>query len=75
MNVYWVPYYMQFDKLINVGEVPPFIFAQPDGSLHLPQLSGVKMATGVELTKGCMYKNSPYTGQYEDYIIQDVLAY
>lgn len=70
-----LPSYVQFDELIMVGELAPFIFVQPDGSLHLPQLSGAKTATGVELTKGSMYVNSPYTGQYEDYIVQDVLAH
>nr|MDO8063017.1 alpha/beta hydrolase-fold protein [Candidatus Freyrarchaeum guaymaensis] len=67
--------YEKFDRLIVDGEVEPFIFVQPDGSLHLPHKHGVKDLTGEVQTKGSFYVNSPYTGMYEDYIVYDVVRF
>ncbi|MFX0065771.1 MAG: alpha/beta hydrolase [Candidatus Hermodarchaeota archaeon] len=70
-----LPSYVKFDELITTGELPPFIFVEPDGSLHLPHKLGVKEAWGDVKTKGCFYVNSPFTGNYEDYIVNDVVGY
>ncbi len=67
--------YVKFDELITRGELAPFIFVQPDASLHLPHKDGVKDATRAVRTKGSFYLNSPFTGNYEDYIAKDVLEY
>ena len=63
-----LPSYQLFDKLINQGQLPPLIFAQPDGSLHQPNKFGLTSpGTGQPMTKGSFYVNSPHTGNYEDY--------
>ncbi|MFX1253677.1 MAG: alpha/beta fold hydrolase [Promethearchaeota archaeon] len=70
-----IPSYLLFDELITKGELAPFIFVQPDGSLHLPHKDGARGLTGEVQTKGSFYINSPYSGNYEDYIIKDVIEY
>ena len=71
-----MPSYPMFDELILSGQLPPFIFAQPDGSLHVPHIKGIKdFMTGLPAVKGSFYINSPGTGNYEDYIIKDVTGY
>ncbi|MHA1604931.1 MAG: alpha/beta hydrolase [Candidatus Freyarchaeota archaeon] len=70
-----LPSYAKFDELITQGELAPFIFVQPDGSLHLPNKYGLKNPTGQPETKGSYYLNSPYTGNFEDYITKDVIEY
>jgi hypothetical protein len=70
-----IPSYTWFDELISKGGLEPFIFVQPDGSLHLPQKGDVKDLTGVAETKGSFYINSPFTGKFEDYIVKDVLEH
>jgi S-formylglutathione hydrolase FrmB len=68
--------YHKFDEWILVGEVEPFIFIQPDGSLYLPHMKNVMdMMTGEVALKGSFYVNSPYTGNYESYIVDDVIKY
>ncbi|UCC20824.1 MAG: hypothetical protein JSV62_05970 [Promethearchaeota archaeon] len=68
-------YFEKLDELIKSGELDPFIFVQPDASLHLPQLSGRKDLRGNPFTKGSFFINSPYSGNYMDYIIYDVIDY
>ena len=63
------------DELIKNGDLKPFILVQPDGSLHVPHKDGLKGLTGLPMTKGSFYVNSPYSGNYRDYIIQDVINY
>jgi hypothetical protein len=71
-----MPSYPMFDELIVSGKLPPFIFVQPDASLHIPHMRGIKdFMTGLPAVKGSFYINSPATGNYEDYIIKDVVAY
>jgi len=71
-----MPSYPLFDELIVSGKLPPFIFAQPDGSLHVPHIKGIKdFMTGLPALKGSFYINSPGTGSYEDYIINNVIEY
>lgn len=68
--------YHKFDEWIMAGQVEPFIFIQPDGSLYLPHMKNVKdMMTGEVALKGSFYINSPHTGAYESYIADDVIKY
>lgn len=68
--------YDRFDELISGGDLSPFIFVQPDASLHLPHYKGIiDPATNMHSTKGSFYLNSPHMGRYEDYIISDVVRY
>ena len=64
--------YERFDGLIERGELSPMIFIQPDGSLQQPNIHGIRNITGELLPKGSFYVNSPYTGKYEDYILEVV---
>lgn len=70
-----LPYFEAFDELINNGDLKPFIFVQPDGSLHIPHLDRAKDFRGELQTKGSFYVNSISSGNYMDYIIQDVIDY
>ncbi|MFX0062110.1 MAG: alpha/beta hydrolase [Candidatus Hermodarchaeota archaeon] len=70
-----VPSYLLFDELITKKELSPFIFVQSDASLHLPHKDGARDLTGEVQTKGSFYINSPFTGNYEDYIVKDVIGY
>jgi hypothetical protein len=71
-----MPSYPVFDELIVSGKLSPFIFVQPDASLHVPHMKGIKdFMTGLPAVKGSFYINSPRTGNYEDYIIKDVIGY
>ena len=63
------------DEQIDNGELEPFIFVQPDASLHVPNIDGRKDFKGQLATKGSFYINSPFSGNYRDYIIQDVINY
>lgn len=63
------------DDQINNGALEPFIFVQPDASLHVPNIDGRKDIRGNIATKGSFYINSPFSGNYMDYIIQDVINY
>ena len=63
------------DEQIENGNLAPFIFVQPDASLHVPNKDGRKDLRGQLATKGSFYINSPHSGNYRDYIIQDVINY
>ncbi len=65
----------KLDDLIAKGELAPFIFIQPDGSLHAPHKHGLRDFTRRIMLKGSFYINSPHTGNYRDYIINDVIDY
>lgn len=68
--------YQAIDEAILSGTLSPFILAQPDASLHLPAKGEARdFFTGEIRTKGSFYVNSPYTGNYDDYIIYDVVSY
>ena len=68
--------YKRLDDLINKGEMAPFILAQPDGSLHLPDKDGtLDINTGGPRTKGSFFVNSRNTGNYASYVIDDVVNY
>jgi len=70
-----IPSYEKFDELIIRGDWKPFIFVQPDASLYLPHYLGNKEISGEIKTKGSFYINSPFTGNFADYIIKDVIEY
>ncbi len=68
--------YSTLDALIARGELKPFILVQPDASLYLPHKYGAyDYMTGETGTKGSFFVNSQYTGDYEDYIVNDVISY
>ncbi len=68
--------YIKLDRMISAGEIEPCIIAQPDSSLHLPQLNNaIDVMTGEPASKGSWYVNSSFTGNYESYIAEDVIAY
>jgi enterochelin esterase-like enzyme len=70
-----LPTFEDLDELILRGELPPFILAQPDGSLHLPNKFGAKGLNGKVGSKGSLYTDSPFTGKYTTYIFEDVVQY
>jgi enterochelin esterase-like enzyme len=63
------------DEVILRGELPPFILVQPDGSLHLSNIFGVKGLDGRANSKGSLYTDSPFSGDYTTYIFEDVVRY
>ncbi len=63
------------DERIRRGDLPPFILVQPDGSLHLPHKHGARRIDGSPATKGSLYADSPYTGNYRTYIFEEVVDY
>ncbi len=65
----------KLDNQITSGDLKPFILVQPDASLHEPNIDGRRGLTGEVMTKGSFYVNSPYTGDYMDYIVEDVVKY
>jgi enterochelin esterase-like enzyme len=67
--------YEKLDQLIERGELKPFILVQPDASLHVLNINNTKNLNGKPAMKGSFYINSPFTGNYEDYIGRDVLEY
>lgn len=70
-----LPNFEQIDFLIEKREIQPFIMVQPDASLHIPNIHNRKNLSGKIATKGSLYVNSPFSGNYEDYIVRDVLDY
>jgi len=68
--------YVKLDELIARGELKPFIMVQPDASLYLHDKYGTyDFMTNDTRTKGSFYINSPYTGNYEDYTVNDIVSY
>jgi hypothetical protein len=67
--------YEHLDTLISRNEMKPFILIQPDGDLPLPNYFKVKNSIGDLYNKGCFFMNSPYTGNYEDYVFKDLIEY
>ena len=65
----------QLDGLILSGELPPFILAQPDGSLHRPNINKSRGLDGKVGMKGSLYIDSPSSGRYTTYVFEDVLRY
>ena len=67
--------YEDLDSLISRKEMNPFILVQPDGNLPLPNYFKLKNQIGEIYKKGCFFMNSPYTGNYGDYICKDLINY
>ena len=67
--------YEKLDELITSEEFRPFIFVQPDASLHVPNIYNTKNFRGELATKGSYYVNSPFTGNYMNYIANDVIEH
>ncbi|MBY8992093.1 MAG: hypothetical protein KGD58_15215 [Candidatus Lokiarchaeota archaeon] len=65
----------KMDDLIRNGDIKSFILVQPDGSLHVPNIFNRKDLRGNIEPKGSFFVNSPYSGNYMDYIINDVIKY
>ncbi|MHA1583633.1 MAG: alpha/beta hydrolase, partial [Promethearchaeota archaeon] len=68
-----MPTFEQLDELIIKNQLPPFILVQPDASLPLPNKFKLKGIDGKPARKGSFYINSPFTGNYADYIFNDVI--
>jgi S-formylglutathione hydrolase len=68
--------YGVLDTLIGRGELNPFILVQPDASLQLPDKDGTyDFFSGEIRTKGSFYINSRHAGNYEDYIVRDIIQH
>ena len=69
----WVLLYEELDRLIGRGALPPFILAQPDGSLPIPHASGVRAMDGSVVSKGSFYTDSPFTGNFLASVSRDAV--
>ena len=69
------PKYEDFDKMIINQEIKPFILVQPECSLKIPDIYGGKKDNGFPAMKGAFYLNSPHTGNYSDYIFDELVDY
>ncbi|MHA1719793.1 MAG: alpha/beta hydrolase [Promethearchaeota archaeon] len=69
------PKYEDFDRLILNKEIPPFILVQPECSLKIPDINGALKDNGLPAMKGAFYLNSPYTGNYSDFIFDELIDY
>ncbi|UYP47618.1 hypothetical protein NEF87_003903 [Candidatus Lokiarchaeum ossiferum] len=65
----------KLDQLIMSKEIPPFILVQPDGSLRIHDMFETKNPDGSYKMKGSFYVNSPFTGNYNDFIFEEVPSY
>jgi enterochelin esterase-like enzyme len=65
----------KLDGLILTGALPPFILVQPDGSLHQPNIYHAKGLDGKVGTKGSLFTDSPFSGNYATYVFEEVLGY
>ncbi|MCF2141987.1 MAG: esterase family protein [Candidatus Lokiarchaeota archaeon] len=65
----------QLDNLINTNQLKSFILVQADGSLPIENIFKEKGFNGLISKKGSFYLNSPYTGNYADYIFEDLVNY
>ena len=69
------PKYEDFDRMILNQEIKPFILVQPECSLKIPDIYGSKKENGFPAMKGAFYLNSPYTGNYSDFIFDELIDY
>jgi len=63
------------DALILSGKLPPFILAQPDGSLHLAHRYGGTHPGGDPKLKGSLYFDSAGTGQFGTAVFHDAVDF
>ncbi len=69
------PTFEILDHLIQSHQLTPFILVQPDSSISIRCKFNLTTNKGGPLYKGSLYVNSPYTGQWADYIFQDLLEH
>ncbi len=69
------PKYEDFDRLILNQEIRPFILVQPECSLKIPDIFGGKKENNFPVMKGAFYLNSPHTGNYSDFIFDELVDY
>jgi S-formylglutathione hydrolase FrmB len=70
-----VPTLETLDALILSGQLPPFLLVQPDGSLHRPHGHQARGLDGELVWKGSFFTDSPRTGRYSRYVLEDVVAH
>jgi len=69
------PKYENFDRMIINQEIKPFILVQPECSLKIPDMHGGIKGNGLPVMKGAFYLNSPYTGNYSDFIFDELINF
>ncbi len=70
------PTFELIDQLIQSKQLSPFILVQPDACMSgIRSKFNLKTTRGTDHFKGSFYVNSPYTGQWADYIYGDVVEY
>ena len=69
------PKYEDFDRMIINQEIKPFILVQPECTLNIPDMNGVLKVDGNPAMKGAFYLNSPYTGNYADFIFDELINF
>ena len=69
------PKYEDFDRMILNQEIKPFILVQPECSLKIPKMHGEKKDNGLPEMKGAFYLNSQYTGNYSDFIFDELINF
>jgi pimeloyl-ACP methyl ester carboxylesterase len=65
----------KIDDLMASGQLSSFILVQPGGNLPLTHIHGIKGRHGEIASKGSFYVNSPYTGNFGDYVFGDLIDY
>ncbi len=69
------PKYEDFDRMIINQEIEPFILVQPECSLKIPDIYGGIKDNGFSAMKGAFYLNSQHTGNYSDFIFDELVNY
>jgi S-formylglutathione hydrolase FrmB len=70
-----IPTLENLDELILSGRLPPFLLVQPDGSLHRAHRNQARALDGELSWKGSFFTDSPRTGRYSRYVLEDVVAH
>lgn len=69
------PKYEDFDRMILNQEIGPFILVQPECSLKILDIFGGKKDNGFPAMKGAFYLNSQHTGNYSDFIFDELIDF
>ena len=70
-----IPTLETLDALMLSGQLPPFLLVQPDGSLRRPHSHGARGLDGELALKGSFFTDSPRTGSYARYVLEDVVMH
>jgi S-formylglutathione hydrolase FrmB len=70
-----IPSLETLDALILSGQLPPFLLVQPDGSLHRLHRHEARGLDGDPCLKGSFFVDSPGTGRYARYVLEDVVEH